>query len=217
VGTKLSDERREDRREDMVDGALVEEPGCRPMRADALRNRQRILEAAEEIFAREGISVPVDVVAERACVGVGTLYRHFPTKEALFEAIVLTKLNDLIEATEVEEHGDATEVFFEFLLKMADQVSLKHDIYDAMSAAGIDLKSRCSDTVQKLELGLDKLRQRAVESGGVRDDVSTQEVVGLVIGACLVAERPGMAKLSSRQMVGVVCDGLRANVAAARR
>ena len=69
----------------------------RPMRADAVKNRARILEAAEEIFATEGVSVPIDAVAERAGLGVGTLYRHFPTKEALFEAIVVERLERLLE------------------------------------------------------------------------------------------------------------------------
>src|SRR5450755_395015 len=69
----------------------------RPMRADAVKNRQRILEAAETTFASLGLSVPIDTVAERAGVGVGTLYRHFPTKEALFEAIVMTRLEELLQ------------------------------------------------------------------------------------------------------------------------
>ena len=65
------------------------------MRADAQRNRARILEAAEVVFAAEGIEVPVDVIAEKAGVGVGTLYRHFPTKEKLCEAILLERLSAL--------------------------------------------------------------------------------------------------------------------------
>ena len=64
----------------------------RPLRADAQRNRARILEAAEAVFAAEGIEVPVDMIAEKAGVGVGTLYRHFPTKERLCEAILLERL-----------------------------------------------------------------------------------------------------------------------------
>jgi hypothetical protein len=74
--------------DDLVDASPC---GSRPMRADAVKNRARILEAAEEIFATEGVSVPIDTVAERAGLGVGTLYRHFPTKEALFEAIVVDR------------------------------------------------------------------------------------------------------------------------------
>ena len=68
---------------------------AKPMRADAQRNHEKILEAAEEIFALDGVIVPIDIVAERAGVGIGTLYRHFPTKESLYEAIVLTRLKDV--------------------------------------------------------------------------------------------------------------------------
>src|SRR3984957_20772614 len=82
----------------LVDGADV--VGLRPMRADAVKNRKRILEAAETVFALEGVSVPIDLVAERAGVGIGTLYRHFPTKEALFEAIVMERLQDLLDVTQ---------------------------------------------------------------------------------------------------------------------
>src|SRR5580658_9490937 len=73
--------------------------GCdgptRPQRADAQRNRARVLEAAEVVFAAEGLNVPVDVIAEKAGVGVGTLYRHFPTKEKLFEAIIVERISGL--------------------------------------------------------------------------------------------------------------------------
>src|SRR5271156_1993990 len=83
----------------------------RPLRADAAKNRERILEAAEATFTAEGVSAPIDAVAERAGVGVGTVYRHFPTKEALFEAIVITRLDALIEITrqlaELDEPTDA--------------------------------------------------------------------------------------------------------------
>lgn len=184
--------------------------GPRPLRADAQRNRRRILEAAEEVFAKDGIAVPIDVVAERAGVGVGTLYRHFPTKEALFEAIVLTKLDELIAATQDDKDEDPTEVFFGFLAKMADQVSLKHDLSDALAAAGFDVKSRCGDRFQQLQDALDRLRQRAVDDGGVRGDVSIEQIMGLVIGACRGVDRPGMVDPDPRPMVGIVCDGLRA-------
>jgi AcrR family transcriptional regulator len=178
------------------------------MRADALRNRNRILEAAEEIFAREGISVPVDAVAEAAGVGVGTLYRHFPTKEALFEAIVYTRLCELVEATKVGEDVDPGEAFFAFLDKMADQITLKHDLFDALAAAGVDVKSKCGELVHELELGIEALRNRAVAAGVVRDDIGAHEVMGLVIGACTAAEHSGM-DLGSGQMLRVVYDGLR--------
>jgi AcrR family transcriptional regulator len=179
------------------------------MRADALRNRQRILEAAEEIFAREGVAVPVDVVAERAGVGVGTLYRHFPTKEALFEAIVVSRLTSLVEATKADQASDPGDAFFGFLNLMAEQVSLKHDLFDALAAAGVDVKSRCGELMHQMEAGVDRLRRRAVSAGYVRKDVETEQVIGLVIGACLAAERPGVENKSCDRMIRIVCDGLR--------
>ncbi|MGH8981007.1 MAG: TetR/AcrR family transcriptional regulator [Acidimicrobiales bacterium] len=194
--------------EKMPDGHREEE-SSRPLRADAQRNRRRILEAAEEIFAKDGLAVPVDAVAQRAGVGVGTLYRHFPTKEVLFEAIVLTKFDDLIAAAQVEDDEDPTEAFFGFLKKMADQVSLKRDLFDALAAAGFDVKSRSRDRGQQLQDSLDRLRQRAVEAGEVRADVSIEQIMGLVIGACRGVDRPDRTDPAPGLMVGVVCDGLR--------
>lgn len=181
----------------------------RRLRADAQRNRQRILDAAEEIFARDGLSVPVDAVAEQAGVGVGTVYRHFPTKEALFLAIVEDRLFTLIEATRVTDGDDPGRSFFGFLSIMAEQVSRKHDLFDAMAAEGVDVKTSCGDQMVQLESGIDQLRQRAVAAGAVRDDVSTEQVMGLVIGACMASEHTGLAGQSCQQLVAIVCDGLR--------
>jgi AcrR family transcriptional regulator len=95
--------------------AVVTERSRQP-RSDSLRNRVRILEAAEEVFGSEGLSVPIDDIAERAGVGVGTIYRHFPTKETLFEAIVLRHFERLVD--EARRRGaaeDAAGALFGFL------------------------------------------------------------------------------------------------------
>jgi AcrR family transcriptional regulator len=181
----------------------------RPKRADAVKNRQRILDAAEEVFAGEGLSVPVDVVAERAGVGVGTLYRHFPTKEALFEAIVITRLEDLVDsANEAAEAEDPAEALFSFLRTFGNQASMKHDIVDALAVAGVDIKSRCATTGEELQAGLGRLIDRATASGAVRADITPGEVIGLVLGACQAAEHSGLGATPDR-MIEVVCDGLR--------
>src|SRR5579863_8846005 len=92
----------------------------RPMRADAARNHEKILQAAEEIFALDGVLVPIDIVAERAGVGIGTLYRHFPTKEALYEEVVVTRLRGLIAtADECLNDPDAQEGLRSFLREFA--------------------------------------------------------------------------------------------------
>jgi AcrR family transcriptional regulator len=184
--------------------------GCRPMRADAVKNRQRILEAAESIFATEGLSVPVDAVAERAGVGVGTLYRHFPTKEALFEAIVETRLCSLVEmARSYAASDDPGEALFRFLGEFAQQASAKHDLFDALSTAGIDIKSTCSEKVDEMKRNIDILRGRAVEAGAVRTGVSSEEMIGLVVGVSQVGDHIGQDDASVQRMVQIVCDGLR--------
>jgi AcrR family transcriptional regulator len=192
-------------------------PGSRPMRADAVKNRHRILEVAEAVFAAEGVSVPIDIVAERAGVGVGTLYRHFPTKETLFEAIVMTRLTDLIETAKARaDDDDPVDALFSFLREFARQASAKHDLFDALGSAGIDIKSQCSEMVDDMKRRIDLLLQRAVDAGAVRSDVSTEEMIGLLTGACQAVSHSGASDVSVQRMVEVVCDGLRAPVAAQR-
>jgi AcrR family transcriptional regulator len=181
----------------------------RPMRADAVKNRARILEAAEEVFAAQGISAPIDLVAERAGVGVGTLYRHFPTKEALFEAIVLTGLQELVAAAAPSDGDDAGESFYAFLRTFASKVSMKHDLVDALGAAGIDIKSQCASTAGDLESRVDRMLRRAEAAGAVRDGVTTKEVISLVIGVCQAAEQSAPEGASRDRMVDILCDGLR--------
>ncbi len=193
--------------------ALAPEPGRsspRPMRSDALKNRQRILEAAEEVFATEGLSVPIDTVAERAGVGVGTLYRHFPTKEALFEAIVMARLDNLLEIAKsyagADDPGDA---LFSFLGEFAQQASAKHDLFDALSSAGIDIKSNCAEMVDEMKQSIDLLLRRAVCASCVRPDITTDEMIGLVVGVCQGGGHSGYDDATVARMMTIVCDGLR--------
>jgi len=184
--------------------------GRRPMRADAVLNRLRILEAAEEVFAEQGVLAPIDAVAERAGVGVGTVYRHFSTKEALFEAIVLTRLTELASLAEEQARADdAAAALFSFLRDLAAKVSNKHDLIDALSVAGIDIKSQCAGMADKLEGGVGLMLEGAQAEGAVRTGVTVPEVLGLVIGACQSAERSGISPDSRARMVDIVCDGLR--------
>jgi AcrR family transcriptional regulator len=199
------------------DDAGERRPGSRPMRADAVKNRARILAAAEEIFAAEGVSVPIDTVAERAGLGVGTLYRHFPTKEALFEAIVVARLEQLLETARTQcDASDPGAALFAFLSEFSGHASAKRDLFEALSSAGIDIKSQCFEMMDEMKRTIDMLRQRAVAAGAIRADVSTDEMVGLVIGACQVGGHAGADDDSIQRMVKIVCDGLRGPDAALR-
>jgi AcrR family transcriptional regulator len=180
------------------------------MRADAVKNRRRILETAEAVFAAEGVAVPVDVVAEKAGLGVGTLYRHFPTKEALFEAIVISRVEQLTEfARQAGSYPDAGPALFTFIQRMADEAAMKHDLFDAIASTGVDLKVRCAAQFEALEGEVGNLVRRAIESGAVREDVGPKEVMGLVMGICMATDRSNLAAGCRQQLVSIVCDGLR--------
>jgi AcrR family transcriptional regulator len=175
-----------------------------------VRNRSRILEAAEEVFGTEGLAVPVDRIAERAEVGVGTLYRHFPTKEALFEAIVLRHFEGIVaKAREAQSADDPTGALFGLLQGMVATAVRKRDLADALIGAGIDFKATAGDLKVELEGCIARLLERAQEEGSVRADVSADELMALVAGGCMY-QGGGALTGSPERMLEIVCDGLRA-------
>lgn len=188
---------------------------ARPLRADAARNRARILEAAENVFATEGLAVPIDVVAEKAGVGVGTLYRHFPTKEDLFEAIVLERLSNLVcqcEAYETAE--DPREALFSYMGQIAQQALAKHDLFDALTSAGVDFKENCAGKMEEMIDLFERLTRRAVEAGTIRAEVSGKDLLGLVMGVIhATAESGDKDGTRVARMLAIVCDGLRTDPA----
>ena len=106
------------------------------------RNRARLLEAAEAVFAAEGISVPVDLIAEKAGVGVGTLYRHFPTKEKLFEAILIGRIDEIADDARARvDSDDPGTAFFDFLAHLVEESALKRDLIQALMGAGVEIET----------------------------------------------------------------------------
>ena len=187
----------------------ISEGGARPLRADAQRNRLRVLEAAEAVFASEGISVPVDVIAEKAGVGVGTLYRHFPTKEKLFEAILIQRLEELVADARSRlgsDHPGAA--FFGFLHHLVDEVVLKRDFILAMSGAGVEFEVVAADAKEDLQKAVTDLLRAAQAAGAVRDDVSGAVVLSLVGGTCIAAEGHHQ-EAAPLDLLQIICDGLR--------
>ncbi len=178
------------------------------MRADARRNRDLILAAAEEAFAEEGLSVPVDEIARRAGVGAGTLYRHFPTKEALFEAVVVDHMLQLAaDARELAGSDRPAQALFEFIGRLAQQGATKRNLIDALVGAGVDVKERAAGPKAEVEAAFQLLLERAQAAGQVRADVTLADLFGLVMGACAFSGERG--DCSQSRMLAVVCDGLR--------
>ncbi|MGO8875069.1 MAG: TetR/AcrR family transcriptional regulator [Acidimicrobiales bacterium] len=191
--------------------ALDDAEPARQPRADSVRNRTRILEAAEEVFGSEGLAVPIDEIARRAGVGVGTIYRHFPTKEALFEAIVFHHFQRLVDtARSMADSEDAAgALFFRSLSELFALATDKRDLADALAGAGIDVKEAAGELKHELETAIAQLLARAQEEGSVRSDVSITDVMALVTSTCMNADRFGSKTCSPERMLAVVFDGLR--------
>jgi AcrR family transcriptional regulator len=188
----------------------------RPLRADAERNRQRVLQVAQEVFATEGLAVPIDEIARRAGLGVGTLYRHFPTKEALFEAIVVGRMEQLVdEALAAAKARDRGAAFFGFLTRMVEEGAAKKDFLNALAGTGVDLH-RVAAIKQRMRRALAVLLERAQAAGAVRDDVGAADVLTLVMGTMGAADRHGAAPPERNRLLAVILDGLRPRPARAR-
>jgi AcrR family transcriptional regulator len=180
------------------------------LRADALRNRNRVLTAAREAFEAEGISVSVEAIARRAGVGVGTVYRHFPTKEALFLAIVETSVEAFVaEARELALSDDPGAALYGFIAKVIDQSETSMAIKDALSGTEFDGDPTIEGTFDELEGAVAVLLQRAQAAGATRPELTNEELFALIGGACRATSALRGNAVSPRRLVAVICDGLR--------
>lgn len=176
-----------------------------PLRVDAARNRQRILEAADAMFVERGADVSLDDIAKRAKVGIGTLYRRFPTREALLAATSDERLLSLAEASRARDHKldprDSIRAFVEELVFHANH-------YRGLAAQlGTVLKSDTPGCHAGLEEGR-RLLQRAQKAGAVRKDVSVDDLVCIVTAISLAAESGSPAKSRISHLAGVFLDGI---------
>ncbi|HEU0113533.1 MAG TPA: TetR/AcrR family transcriptional regulator [Thermomicrobiales bacterium] len=178
-------------------------------RADARRNRARLLAAAEALFAAEGSGVSIDEIARRAGVGIGTVYRHFPTKEILFAAVVRERLERLAaDARHLLAADDPGQAFFAFFRSLVEAGATKKDLADALSGAGVDIASQTADLATELREALAELLTRAQRAGAVRHDIDAADLDALLAGVLLALDhRRGDTALRER-MIAVVIDGL---------
>ncbi len=177
----------------------------RPVRSDARRNREKVLRAARDAFAVGGFGVPLDEIAARAGVGPGTVYRHFPTKEALFEAVITVRIEDLLAdaraRTDTDDPGGA---FFGFLARIGQEAIVKRDLSDAIAVPGA--------LREDLHAALGVLLRRAQEAGAVRADVQTTDLIILLKGLLAGihdASGGGVDPAVAGRLLTVLSDGLR--------
>ncbi|HUE34492.1 MAG TPA: helix-turn-helix domain-containing protein [Mycobacterium sp.] len=179
------------------------------LRADAARNRARVLDVAYETFAAEGLSVPIDEIARRAGVGAGTVYRHFPTKEALFAAVIEDRMEHLVDdGYALLESDGPGEAIFAFLRSIVLQWgATDRGLVDALAGYGIDIAAAAPGAEDAFLAVLGDLLRAAQEAGTARQDIGVREVKSILVG-CQAMEAYNSA-LADR-VTEVVVDGLRA-------
>ncbi|MGW6144858.1 TetR/AcrR family transcriptional regulator [Streptomyces sp. NPDC055140] len=179
------------------------------MRADAQRNRQRILETAREVFSRDGLSVPVAEIARRAGVGTGTVSRHFPTKESLYEAIARMLTAELAdEACRLADTRDPAEAFFDFFAYLVDRVRKNRGLTEGMSGAGFDIPSAVTDESRRLAAAEAALLAAAQRAGSVRADLAVADMRALMVG-CVAREQDATDPKVRRRMIDIASTGMR--------
>lgn len=185
------------------------QPSPRKPRTDALRNRERILEVAKGAFTRHGADASLDDIAKQASVGAGTLYRHFPTRDALIEAVYRSEVEKLAAAAhEFAAAMSPVEALRAWLLLFVDYIAAKHIIAPALnSVAGGP--SRLYEGSRSLVQGaIEELVKRAKMSGNVRRDVDASDLLRAVIGVSYVRSG-GDWQQSARRLVDILIAGAR--------
>lgn len=187
---------------------MSDEVAGRAMRADARRNRDRILEVAFDAFATEGLAVPVQEIARRAGVGTGTVSRHFPTKELLFHAILVSRAQMLVEAAgRLGRSGDPGAAFFEFFALVLAEGTSNRGVAEGLAGAGFDLDAVAAEGGLDIKGALGGLLARAQRAGAVRGDVEEADVKALITG-CLARLAGTSDPVAQDRMISVVRRGL---------
>jgi AcrR family transcriptional regulator len=182
---------------------------ARKPRADALRNRDRLLDAARTVFSAGGPEASLESVARTAGVGIGTLYRHFPTREALFEAVYRHEVQQLADLAErLKKEARPTEALRQWLRSIVKFVATKKGMSTALALAiakDSDLVSYSSDRLTRA-IGL--LLEQAIVAGEIRSDVRPEDLLRAIVGMCYTHDQPGWQRNVFR-LVDIFVDGLR--------
>jgi AcrR family transcriptional regulator len=180
----------------------------RRLRADAALNRTRILQAAEQVFAQYGAAASTEQVAKHAGVGIGTIFRHFPTKEALLEELLTSRLA-LLAAQADALAPDEEDAIFQFFAQFVRQASKKQAIVATLVSAGVDVKALMASGGRELRAAVGSLLACAQQAGLVRHDVGVAEIIGLLMGLAHAAEQGAWDARTLDRTLRIVFDGLR--------
>jgi len=188
-------------------------PGDRPLRADARRNREKVLAAARAVFAEHGRDAQMDDVARRAGVGVGTVYRHFPTKEALIEALMVAAFEAIAaEADAALEVEDPWEAFSSVLWRGAEVMAGNRALSEVFASIPGAMEA-AMPTVEGLTETMAKVIRRAQEAGTLRADVVVDDIPMVMCGIGSATKKEHRCEDAWRRHLAILLDGLRADSA----
>src|ERR1700758_1587223 len=181
----------------------------RKPRADAQLNRERLLEIAKEAFTRSGANASLDDIAKEAGVGPGTLYRHFPTRGALLEAVYRTEVEKLAAAErKFAETMSPVEALRAWMLLFVDYIAAKHIIAPALNTLVGGPSKLYEGSRAQVQGAIDALVKRAIKKGDIRRDLEPFDLLRALIGVSHVASGPDWQQ-SARRLVDILITGSR--------
>ncbi len=189
--------------------ATRDTPAPKPMRADAQRNRDKLVEVAAQAFAADGVDASLEEIAKRAGVGIGTLYRHFPTREHLVEVVYRREVEGLCHAAEdlVREHP--ADVALElWMQRFVDYIATKRGLATSLRLLLTTNSTLFSDTSGRVSGAMRSLIEAAAASGKIRADVDASDVMHALGGIYSAPNTPDWRERSGR-LVKLLMDGLR--------
>src|ERR1700722_5429243 len=185
------------------------QPVHRKPRADAQRNRERILEVAKEAFARYGANASLDDIAKQVGVGPGTLYRHFPTREELLQEVYRAELEKLAEAEQkLSQTMAPTEALRAWLMLFVDAIAAKQLIAPVLNTLVGDHKKVFAASYAQMQEALHSLVKRAIKSGDIRKDLDATDLLRALVGVANVTTSPDWQE-SARRLVDILVTGSR--------
>src|SRR5215469_12368464 len=181
----------------------------RKPRTDAQRNRERILEVAKEAFTRSGANTSLDDIARQSGVGAGTLYRHFPTRDALLEAVYRTEVEKIAAAEqELSEKLPPVEALRAWMLLFVDYIAAKQIIAPALNTLVGGPSKVYQASRSQIQGAISALVNRAIKSGDIRKDLDPVDLLRALVGVSNVASSPDWQQ-SARRLVDILVIGSR--------
>ncbi|TGQ12676.1 MULTISPECIES: TetR/AcrR family transcriptional regulator [unclassified Mesorhizobium] len=193
----------------MTAEATRDAPAPKPLRADAQRNRDRLVEVAAQMFASDGVDASLEEIAKRAGVGIGTLYRHFPTREHLVEVVYRREVEGLCHAAEDLAREHPADVALElWMQRFVDYIATKRGLATSLRLLLTANSTLFSDTSGRVSGAMRGLVQAAAAAGKIRADVDSSDVMHALGGIYSAPNTPDWRERSGR-LVKLLMDGLR--------